>query len=77
MATSQIRIENSFLEQAKIASIANHRPLGHQVQYWAMIGQIAEENPDLTFNAINSILQGDAQLEQGKGTPFVFQHEKQ
>ena len=34
--------------------------------------KIAEENPDLSFSAINDILLGRQQLKEGFGTPYIF-----
>lgn len=43
-----------------------------QVEYWAYIGKIVEDNPDLSFSAIKNILLGREQLEAGLGTPYIF-----
>lgn len=76
MATTQVRIDNEFMEDVKIAASSNHRPVGYQVQYWARLGQIMEENPDLHFEAIKAILQGVSELNGGAGKPFIFKHKR-
>lgn len=76
MKTTQVRVDNDFMEDVKIAATFNHRPVGYQVQYWARLGQIMEDNPDLHFEAIKNILQGMSELNEGKGKPFVFKHKK-
>ena len=42
------------------------------VEYWAFIGKVAEENPDLSFAVINDILLGRQQLKEGFETPYIF-----
>ncbi|MGM0365067.1 MAG: TA system antitoxin ParD family protein [Actinomycetota bacterium] len=43
-----------------------------QVEYWAFIGKIAEDNPDLSYSVIKEILLGREQLREGLGTEYVF-----
>jgi len=43
-----------------------------QIEYWAMIGKCAEENPDLTYSLIKEILIGLTELEQGEFSEYQF-----
>lgn len=72
MASTPIRIDDTLLASAATASKANHRPLPKQIEYWAIIGQIAEENPDLNFEAIRTLLQSEADLENENIEPYPF-----
>ena len=62
--------------------ILSHRPeavlkfsdalLPGQIEYWARIGRLAEENPDIPFPFILDILKGKEQIKAGLGTPYIF-----
>jgi hypothetical protein len=43
-----------------------------QIEYWAKIGKLSEENLDLTFSLIKEILIGKEELDQGLGTEYQF-----
>jgi hypothetical protein len=38
----------------------------------AIVGKIAEDNPDLSFSVIKDILLGSQQIKEGLGTPYIF-----
>jgi hypothetical protein len=42
-----------------------------QIEYWAKIGRIAEDNPDLPFSLINEILLAKSEIENGRLTKYV------
>ncbi|MCP4763365.1 MAG: hypothetical protein GY870_16455 [archaeon] len=48
------------------------RSIAGQIEYWAKIGQIVEDNPDLPLPLIQDILVGKEQIKSGQGTPYVF-----
>lgn len=45
--TVSVRIDQDLYEQAKIASMGEHRTIVGQLAYWAMIGRNVLDNPDL------------------------------
>lgn len=51
MSTS-IQLSETIVSKAKIISKVSNRSIAEQIEYWAKIGQIAEENPDLTYEFI-------------------------
>ena len=54
--------------QAKIYS----RSLDSQIDYWAKIGKIAEENPDLSFEFIKAALEARKEALTGQTEPYLF-----
>jgi hypothetical protein len=42
-----VRIDKLFYEQAKAEAKIEHRTIGGQIQFWAMVGRAALDNPDL------------------------------
>ncbi len=54
MAT--VKLSKTIVLEAKIMSKALNRSLAKQIEHWARIGRLAEENPDLTYGFIKNIL---------------------
>jgi hypothetical protein len=67
-----VKISNELFEKAKIQSKVFKRSIAGQIEYWAKIGQIIEENPDLPLPFIQDVLIGKEQIKAGQGTPYVF-----
>jgi hypothetical protein len=60
-----VNIDNSLVKTAKAYSTVEHRSVPKQIEHWAKIGRIAEENKDLTYYDIKEILLGIADIEAG------------
>ena len=71
MATS-VNISDKLVTKAGIRAEVLRRTVDEQIEYWAGIGQLAEENPDLPLPFIQDILTGKEQIKAGLGTPYVF-----
>ena len=67
-----IKISKEIADEAKISAKISRRSMAGQVEYWAFIGKIAEDNPDLSFLVIKDILLGRQQLKEGIGTNYIF-----
>jgi hypothetical protein len=67
-----IKISKEIVDEAKISAKVSRRSMAGQVEYWAFIGKIAEDNPDLSFLVIKDILLGRQQLKEGLGTSYTF-----
>jgi hypothetical protein len=70
--STAIKISDEFARDARTTAKVTRRSMAGQIEYWAYIGKIAEENPDLSFSAINDILLGRQQLKDGSGTSYIF-----
>jgi len=51
-----VRISDDLIKSARKVSKVENRSLTGQIEYWAKIGQIAEENPEMTYKLIKEIL---------------------
>jgi hypothetical protein len=71
MATA-VKISDDLFSKAKIQSKVFKRSIAGQIEYWAKIGQMIEENPDLPLPFIQDILVGREQIKAGQGTPYIF-----
>ncbi|MEN6412423.1 MAG: hypothetical protein ABFC84_06595 [Veillonellales bacterium] len=63
-----IRIDEELYEDAKRTAAAEFRTVPLQVAFWAKMGKIALENPDLPIELIRDML-----ISKGeKSEPFAF-----
>jgi hypothetical protein len=60
-----VNVDKSLIDKAKTYSAVEHRSVPKQIEHWAKIGRIAEENKELTYDAIKGILLGLADVEAG------------
>ena len=67
-----VKISDELIAQARIKSKIFKRSIAGQIEYWAQIGKIVEENPELPLPFIQDILLGKEQIRAGLGTPYVF-----
>lgn len=64
MAT--VKLSKDIISEAKVMSKALNRSLAGQIEHWAKIGRLAEENPDLTYEFIKDILIAEQEMLAGK-----------
>jgi len=67
-----IRISDPLANKARSRSRALHRSLAGQIEYWAKMGEILEENPDLSFAFVQEIMIGQEEINTGDLTPYQF-----
>jgi hypothetical protein len=67
-----VKVSNDLFEKAKIKSKVFKRSIAGQIEDWAKIGQMIEENPELPLPFIQDVLVGREQIKAGQGTPYVF-----
>ena len=67
-----VRISDELARQAKSRSSVEQRSITAQVEYWARIGKIAEDNPDLPFTFIKEILLGMEEMREAEKEEYVF-----
>lgn len=68
---STVRISDELFRKAQTCAKALNRSVDEQIEFWAGIGQIAEDNPDLPFSMIQAILIGCKQADAGELTPYI------
>jgi hypothetical protein len=67
-----IRISDELAITAAIFAGVEGRSVAGQVEYWAKLGRVADENADLPVSLIKEILIARAQVQNGLKTPYVF-----
>jgi hypothetical protein len=70
--STAVRISHRLIDEAKVVSKVENRSITGQIEYWAKIGKIAEENPTLSFRLIKEIMFGLEELDSGKGIDYNF-----
>ena len=72
MATSSIRLSEEIVKAAVMYAPANSRSAPKQIEHWAKIGKVAEENPDLPYEFIKGVLEARGEMEHGEVSAFEF-----
>lgn len=72
MATMSIRLDGELIKRASLVAKATSRTAPKQIEHWAKIGRIMEENPDLPYEFIRQILISKAEKEAGLLEEYVF-----
>ena len=67
-----VTISDPLAHAATLQAKVCNRSLDGQINYWAKIGKIAEENPDLSFEFIKSILSAREEALEGQVEPYIF-----
>ncbi len=71
MATA-VKLSETIVSEAKIISKALNRSIAGQIEHWANIGKIAEENPDLTYEFIKSLLIAQQEAKSSHLESYMF-----
>ncbi len=70
MMATAVKLSDEIVNSAKIMSKAFNRSVAGQIEYWAKIGKIAEENPDLTYDFIQKLLISRQEVKAGAVHPY-------
>lgn len=73
MSFHSVKIEDEFYEMAKKYAKPENRTISGQIAYWAKIGKISLENPDLPVPMIKDIILAQSLKEHAE--PFQFRNE--
>ncbi len=72
MATTSIRLDQYLIEKATIMAKALNRTPPKQIEHWAKIGEIMENNPELPYEFVKDALIADAEKQAGKLESYDF-----
>ncbi|ELE6601568.1 hypothetical protein RMQ50_004883 [Vibrio alginolyticus] len=75
MATS-VRLDDNFVNEAKVHAEAENRSVPKQIEYWAKIGQIMIDNPDLPYEFVKESLLASEEVKQGLTKRYVRRTKK-
>lgn len=70
--TTAVRLPAGLIEEAKRQSSISFRTLSKQIEYWAYLGKIADQNPDLPVSFIKGCIKAKSELDNGEVSKFEF-----
>ena len=65
-----VRIDDALYEQARAQAQAERRTIAGQIEFWAMVGRTALDNPDLPIDFVRDLLIARAEVPT-LATPFL------
>jgi hypothetical protein len=65
-----VRIDEALYEQARAQAQAERRTIAGQIEFWALVGRTALDNPDLPIDLVRDLLIARAEGPT-LATPFV------
>lgn len=72
MATASVRIDLELIDKATIVAKALNRTAPKQIEHWAKIGEMMEDNPDLPYEFVKQAIIAKAEREAGKLEAYDF-----
>lgn len=72
MTTVSIRLDQELVEKAAIMAKAFSRSTSKQIEHWAKIGEMMEDNPDLSYEFVRQAIISKAEKEAGKLESYHF-----
>ena len=72
MIANTIKLSEEIMQDAITCASLNSRSIQKQIEHWAKIGKIAEENPDLPYEFIKDALDAKSEIESGNISEFSF-----
>ncbi len=72
MSSTSIRLDKELLQRATIMAKALNRTTPKQIEHWAKIGEIMEDNPDLPYEFVRHAIIAKAEKEAGKLEVYDF-----
>lgn len=72
MSSNSIRLDQKLIEQAAIMGKALNRTTPKQIEHWAKIGQMMEDNPDLPYEFVKQAIIAQAERDAGKLETYDF-----
>jgi hypothetical protein len=69
---SAIKLSKKLISAAQKGARESHRSLSSQIEHWAKLGKLVEENSDLTYDFIRDILLSKKEDDARMSEPFEF-----
>ena len=66
-------LDSSLVVVARTHGLAANRSEPKQIEHWAIIGRIAEQNTHLPNDSIGGLLRAKAEIEAGNASQFSFE----
>lgn len=67
-----LKLSDELVELAKPQAAAQHRSIPKQIEYWARLGKVVEENPDMPLQFIKDTLLSLEEARAGQTSAYKF-----
>jgi len=67
-----VKLSDQLVADAKNHAVISQRSTPKQIEYWARLGKLAEENPDLTLEFIKNIMLSLVEMNAGEVSEYKF-----
>ena len=74
MATA-LKLSNELVELARPHAAAEHRSIPKQIEHWARLGKLIEDNPDMPLQFIKDTLLSIEEANVGQYSAYQFDRE--
>ncbi len=68
-----VRLSDVLVKQAQTIGTVMSRSGAGQIEHWAKIGKLAEENPELSYEFIRDTLIAKAEIDNGLIDEYKFE----
>jgi hypothetical protein len=72
MATASVRLDQDLIARAIITAKALSRTAPKQIEHWAKIGEMMEDNPDVPYEFVKQAIIAKAEREAEKLESYDF-----
>ena len=72
MTSTNLRLDDELVTEARVIGQVMSRSTAKQIEHWAKIGKILEENPDLSYAFVKEALVSKAQADAGLIEAYQF-----
>jgi ParD-like antitoxin of type II bacterial toxin-antitoxin system len=67
-----VQLSDQLFDDARRYASVSHRSVPKQIEYWARIGKMADDNPDLPYSFIKEILLSKQEADDGNLMEYQF-----
>ncbi|MCJ8272118.1 MAG: ParD-like family protein [Psychrosphaera sp.] len=72
MITASVRLDSLLIAKASAIDKDLNCTAPAQIEHWAKVGAVMEDNPDLTYEFVKQVLVAKAERDDGKLEPYRF-----
>jgi len=72
MMSQAVKLSDELVSAARVHGSVQKRSIPKQIEYWAQIGKIAEENPDLPPSFLVNTLLAKDEADSGDVEEYTF-----
>ena len=70
--STALKVSDELVELARPHAAAEHRSIPKQIEHWARLGKLVEENPDMPLQFIKDTLLSIEEAHAGQRTAYRF-----